>query len=164
MDWSRNGLQTARFTGFSRVGSWKDWIGTVPSDPGVYVVVCHQGQRPAFLASSAGGHFKQRDPTATKERLEREWIHEAEVLYVGKANLLRRRIDQLMRFSEGKPVGHWGGRFLWQVKGHEEFEVAWLTTLGAKPVEVEAGLLDDFRAEFGQMPFANIQGPQRSCP
>ena len=161
MDWTERGLRDAGFTGFHRVHTWRDWIAICPSSAGVYVVLCADCQRPSFLASSSGGHFKGRDPTVAIERLEREWIDGIDVLYIGKADLLRRRIEQLLIFSEGEPIGHWGGRFLWQLEGHKDFEIAWITTPDERPVDAEAKLLIKFRDEFGQLPYANIQGPQR---
>lgn len=161
MDWTQSGLLDCGFTGFRVVCAWQDWIATVPSSAGVYVVLCTASLEPSFLAASSGGRFKGRDPTVAVERLEREWIEGVEVLYVGKADLLRRRIEQLLKFSEGEPVGHWGGRFLWQLEGHKDFEIAWITTPDERPVDAEAKLLIKFRDEFGQLPYANIQGPQR---
>src|SRR2546427_3935686 len=93
-------------------------IKDVPVLPGVYVVVCSEAEQPSFLASSIGGHFKGKDPTVPVSALESRWVPGTDVLYVGKADQLRRRIDQLCRYAGGDHrVGHWGGRYLWQVAG-----------------------------------------------
>ena len=84
-----------------------------------------------------------------------------EVLYFGKADQLRERVHQLCRFGAGEPIGHWGGRLLWQIAGAEEFLVAWLPTPGGSPFAAEHELMHEFRARFGSWPFANIQGPRK---
>ncbi len=57
--------------------------------------------------------------------LSSRWHATTDVLYIGKATSLRSRVGQLVRFGGGSPVGHWGGRYLWQVAGSAEFLVAW---------------------------------------
>jgi hypothetical protein len=59
-------------------------------------------------------------------------------LYVGRARSLRRRITALARFGSGQPVGHWGGRYLWQLADHEDLAIAWRTS--DEPVALEASL------------------------
>jgi hypothetical protein len=90
--------------------------------------------------------------------LEARWIPAAEVLYIGKADRLGRRIRELSEFGRGRPIGHWGGRFLWQIEGSAELLVAWLETPGREPRDLEVEMLGGFRAKFGRQPFANIAG------
>ena len=44
-----------------------------------------------------------------------------DVLYVGKAKNLRERIKRYWKFGEGKPVAHWGGRYIGQIKYSKNF-------------------------------------------
>jgi hypothetical protein len=97
------------------------------------------------------------DPTVPVGVLEGRWIPNSELLYVGKANRLRRRIRELSDFGQGRPIGHRGGRFLWQIEGSQDFVVAWMQTPGRGPRDVEVELLAAFRDEHsGRQPFANI--------
>jgi hypothetical protein len=127
----------------------------MPRSGGVYVIVRASTMDPAFLASSSGGRFKDKDPTVSKPALHANWVPGAEVVYIGKANQLRRRLRQYTDFGSGKPVGHWGGRLIWQLADSLELLVAWKETPGMVPAAVEAGLLSEFRAEHGKPPFAN---------
>ena len=162
MDWSRAGLRAYGFRGFERVAAWHSWIDEVLPEPGVYVVISVEPGAPSFLDSNPGGRFKGCNPTVPRERLESEWIVGTKVLYVGKGDQLQRRIRQLTQFANGEPVGHWGGRLLWQLDGHESFEVAWLVTPSERPANVEVELITDFVEQFGRLPFANLQRPRGS--
>jgi hypothetical protein len=68
---------------------------------------------------------------------------------------LRKRIRQLIQFASGKPVGHWGGRCLWQLEDSDEFLIAWRVETSAR--QAEAKLLDRFEVRYGRLPFANWQ-------
>ena len=77
----------------------------------------------------------------------------AEIFYIGKATSLRSRVGQPVRFGGGSPVGHWGGRYLWQLEGAESFIVAWRTIPQSEAAERE--MIEAFRTAFGALPFAN---------
>jgi hypothetical protein len=152
----RSVLEARGFEGFLTTrelsaGRLKD----VPSSPGIYVVISAAAGQPSFLASSIGGRFKGKDPTVAESALVTRWVAATDVLYIGKADQLKRRIAQLCRYAAGEPVGHWGGRYLWQVVGCENFSIAWLP--GEDPFEGERRLIEEFKEEFGCLPFANIQ-------
>lgn len=148
-------LESAGFAGFARVDGLKDGCPELPESPGVYVVLRVSNEPVSFLEKSAGGHFKGRDPSLDATRLEGEWIERAGALYVGSAGNLRRRVDQLVRFGRGNPVGHWGGRALWQLSDHASLTVAW--QVADDPVGREAALLRTFQEQFGRLPFANLR-------
>ncbi|MGK2938806.1 MAG: helix-turn-helix domain-containing protein [Solirubrobacteraceae bacterium] len=151
----RQALESAGFAGFAGVDGLKDGCPGLPESPGVYVVLRVSSEPVSFLAKSAGGRFKGKDPSLDAARLEGEWIEGAEALYVGSAGNLRRRVDQLVRFGRGEPIGHWGGRALWQLSDHARLIVAWQVT--DDPVGREAALLRGFQEQFGRLPFANLR-------
>lgn len=132
---------------------------TIPNVSGVYAVVRACSDPVAFVGKSAGGHFKGRDPSVARGTLTRAWINGTDTMYLGRARLLRRRIDELARFGRGESVGHWGGRYLWQLADHDNLLVAW--HVATDYVEREAALIDEFRATHGGLPFANLAHPRR---
>lgn len=130
---------------------------SAPVGAGIYFVVDPRPGEPQYLDVSRGGRFKSKNPTVAVGELESNWIDGTEVLYIGKSNNLRRRINELRRFGLGEPVGHWGGRYLWQLEGAERLQVGWM--LADEPAETEAELLHTFMSAFGALPFANLVCP-----
>lgn len=130
---------------------------SIPSEGGVYMVTTSRTSA-KFLRESVGGHFKGKNPTVSLEVLRDKWVPGSPVLYIGKANSLRRRIDQLARFGRGEPIGHWGGRYMWQLENSDDLQVTW--KVDSHPSESEADLIADFLQEFGVLPFANLNQPR----
>jgi hypothetical protein len=75
---------------------------------------------------------------------------------------LRRRVGALVKFSQGEPIGHRGGRYLWQLAGCQALLVAWM----AEPycAGLEDALLGAFEGAHGQLPFANHIRDHRGAP
>jgi hypothetical protein len=131
---------------------------TAPGCPGAYVVVRCDDTRPRFLSESKGGHWKNKDPKASREELKKKWVEGTDLLYIGKADRsLRERISCLVRFSNGRRCGHWGGRYLWQVGGCEQFSIMYKETPGEPASCAEKALLREFVSTFGKLPFANLR-------
>lgn len=153
--WTRSGLEAAGFLGWMTFETLIRQLTEVPQTGGVYVVVQVAGASADFLDANPGGRFKGRDPSVEASALEANWVADAEVVYIGKADNLRRRLRQFAQFGAGKPIGHWGGRLIWQLSQSATLEVAWRETPGQVPKEVEDQMLIDFRAAYGKPPFAN---------
>jgi hypothetical protein len=153
--WTRDSLEAAGFVGWITFAALTNALTDVPQTGGVYVVIQAAGAEPECLNSNPGGRFKDRDPTVDAAALEANWVDGAEVVYIGKADNLRRRLRQFGQFGAGKPVGHWGGRLIWQLARTTELLVAWRETPGEVPKEVETTMLADFKAAYSQPPFAN---------
>jgi hypothetical protein len=153
---TKDGLEKAAFTGFTAVADLViDRCGDVGPGPGVYVVLRVAPSRPRFLSTSVGGWFKGRDPTVDVALLRRRWVEDTHVLYIGKAGTsLRQRVRALVDYGSGRPVGHQGGRYLWQVEGSSSFLIAWKPIADARREEIR--LLDEFIGIHGSLPFANI--------
>ncbi len=147
-------LRASGFSGFRPLASLD--TDTAPKEGGVYVVVADPIQPPRFMPVSVGGHFKRKDPTVHESVLRSKWIEECSVVYIGKATSIRSRLRQYRDFGLGKPVGHWGGRLIWQLENHAELLVCWRAT-NEEPRQVEESLLAAFEQEFGQLPFANLR-------
>lgn len=153
----RADLEARGFKGFVRVRDLPRGCPTVPAQPGIYVALRPGSGEAELLEASVGGHFKGQDPAVAREDLLANWVDGAAVLYIGRGGDLRKRLDLLARFSRGEPVGHWGGRLLWQLGDHDKLLVAWLET--TDPVNDEADLIDEFTDAHGALPFANLNRP-----
>lgn len=156
-------IQQAGFTGFQTVAELQATkCSAIPKERGVYVFVRDTVERLTFLEVSSGGHFKGRNPAVDISTLQANWIEGAKVVYIGKAGsltgraTLRSRLWQYMRFGMGDPVGHWGGRFIWQLADAKALIVCWKPTPQEEPGDVESELIQEFRSQYGNRPFANL--------
>jgi hypothetical protein len=161
MSFSKTALKRARFAG------WTTWpqlrsseYSPVPATPGAYMVYRSTTDFPTFVHPSPGGWFKGEDPTVTDSRLQTEWVEGAHVVYIGKADVLRRRLAQFGRFGAGEPVGHRGGRLIWQLADADDLLVAWHEiSWGETARDYEQRLIGAFAAMHdGRRPFANLTG------
>ena len=131
----------------------------VPRQMGIYLVL-NNDQPADFLHTNYGGHFKGKDPTIQIDKLKSNWVNETQVLYIGKAGggtskaTLQKRLKQYMRFGEGDPVGHWGGRLIWQLGNNRNFLIAWKRLILSHHKNLNSGafLIDD-REENGASNF-----------
>ena len=153
MDSTRAALEGSGFVGWLPFSAIRE--SACPSTSGVYVVTYVGDEPVAFAERSCGGWFKGRNPAVSRDVLRSNWVETAEVVYIGKADRLRRRLTQFADFGAGRPVGHWGGRLIWQLPDVGALQVAWKETPGRVPVDVEAELIAAFRLAFGKPPFAN---------
>lgn len=127
----------------------------IPENKGVYIIL-FKGKYPVFLEKSSAGRYKRKNPTVSIEKLSANWIKNEEIIYIGKAGKnIRKRIKQYVEFGSGKPVGHWGGRYIWQIKNPEELVVAWKET-EKDPEIVESELINTFKEKHDNRPFANL--------
>ncbi|MCH5307617.1 MAG: hypothetical protein J1E37_06000 [Prevotella sp.] len=156
-----NLLRENGFQGFKTIKELWNNNSQIPKKQGVYVVIYGKGDRPAFLEKGTGGFFKGKDPNVTIEELEQKWVENTSVLYIGKAGgtgakaTLNSRLVQYLKFGQGRNIGHWGGRYIWQLADAEDLIVCWKETT-EEPRDVESKMIDDFKkAHEGKRPFAN---------
>ncbi len=155
--WNRSCAEAAGFAGFAEAGALRlSRCKEIPSTPGCYVVVREAEEAPAFLPASVGGWFKGKNPTVGVDVLNSRWLPETTVVYLGMASKnLRVRVRALVDYGGGKPVGHQGGRFLWQMEGCSSLLVGWRDDPDASALE--SRLLAEFELVHGQLPFANLR-------
>ena len=118
---------------------------------------------PEFLARSVAPLYRGEDPSQPIEALSERWVPGAQVLDIGRArgpgvrSLLRQRVKRYLRFGHGRVVGHWGGRFVWQLRDHAALRVCWKTTSAEDAGPTEARLQARFHEHHGALPFANLR-------
>ena len=161
---NRDFLQAQGFEGFKTVGELMDGTKTrIPVQMGVYVVLRESKSAPQFLTKGTGGFFKSKDPNVPLAELETNWLTGTSILYIGKAGgtgnsaTLQKRLSQYLRFGQGANVGHWGGRYIWQLADSRDLVVCWKILTNEEPREVEQQMIADFKAAHaGKRPFANL--------
>jgi hypothetical protein len=157
----RAALEAIGFAGWKTWGQLRaDDLALVPRGPAVYVVYRADLGEPEFLASNPGGRFKEQDPMIAVDVLQAKWVPGAEVVYIGKADDAGRRLKQFARFGAGEPVGHWGGRYIWQLADSDELLVGWhAISWEERARDYEKRLLTRFsELHRGARPFANLTG------
>ncbi|MFC4595084.1 hypothetical protein [Sphingobium tyrosinilyticum] len=155
-------IRNAGFEGFVPIGSLLDRIKDVPQKSGVYLVIAPDDFVTEYLEAGSGGWFKGRDPNVALTVLTNAWIQGARVINIGKAggptssSTLRKRLRQYMCFGQGQAIGHWGGRYIWQLRAASTLLIAWKIT-ESDPRQVERELIAAFQKQYGARPFANLQ-------
>lgn len=159
---SQDDLASAGFEGFVPFSELR--TAGVPDAAGVYLILRLTEAEPDFRQSSPAGRFQGKDPTVGLEALRTKWVRGTPVLYVGKASErrtgrggLRQRLDEYRRYGAGEPVGHRGGRYIWQLSDSSELVVAWRAAGDDDAEDIEAALLAEFMTAFGRLPFANLK-------
>jgi len=64
-----------------------------------------------------------------------------------------------MRFGKGEPVGHRGGRYIWQLQDNKDLLMCWRPIIKGveDPSAMESELLCEFVGTYGRLPFANLR-------
>ena len=150
------------FEGFNSIKELQNNSSLIPKKMGIYYVLNVNNINPKFLKNGTGGFFKDKNPNVSTTELEQNWNLNTEILYIGKAGsidgnaTLQSRLKQYINFGLGKKVGHWGGRYIWQIENSQELIICWKTTEKIEPRELEKEHIKNFKIEFGKRPFANL--------
>jgi len=166
---SIDALRAEGFMGFRNIGDLFLSCSGVPNERGNYIVLYLGGDYPKFVSKGVGGFFKGKDPNRPIAELEEHWVPGAIVVYIGQAGgiikgkwseeTLNRRISRYMEFGQGKPVGHWGGRYIWQIQNYKDLVLCWqpLSQKVRDPKQVEGEMIWKFKSIYGKWPFANLR-------
>ena len=174
-------LKKAEFEGFCSVEKLREDLSWIPAVQGVYMVVYQGDVMPEFLENGTGGLKRKKDksgklkiinPNVPVSELKSNWVDGTCVVYIGKAggvdakgkksnSKLQKRISDYLDFGSGEPVGHWGGRLIWQIKDSKDLLFCWkaIQEQEGNPVEIEKEFIADFKRQYGgKRPFANLKG------
>ena len=133
-------------------------LRTLPQLPGVYAVSYAEGYPASWPVTSCGGWHKGRNPAVDPERLRAKWVDGTDIVYVGMTDrTLAKRIREFARFGKGEPVGHWGGRLIWQLPDPGRLMVGWIALDAGLASWREREMLAEFIGTFGRLPFANLR-------
>lgn len=157
-------LRLNGFTGFKTISEIVERnYADIPNVRGIYALLYHNIV-PEFVEVGTGGHFKSKNPNASIEMLKESWVDNVSIIYIGKAGAengsatLKSRLRQYFNFGQGKAVGHWGGRYVWQLKDCYNIVVCWKELPHGNPRQEEATLISEFVKQYDKRPFANLVG------
>ena len=132
---------------------------SIPAESGIYKIYMPSDFEIVISSGTdAVNTYKGRSLLYPTEKLEDKWsvIQKADkegILYIGKADDLRKRITELIEYGYGKPVPHRGGRAVWQLENNKKLLIEMI--LCEKPREKERQMLIEYRERYGVYPFAN---------
>lgn len=155
-------LKEVGFEGFVKIKDLRRNYDLLPNEKGIYFILKLTKEQPEFINPGTGGFFKGRDPNVSINTLTNKWVDDTIILYIGKAggvnsmSNIKKRVKQLLEFGNNRPVGHWGGRYLWQLKDIENCVVCWKKIINEEPLETERKFINKFIEKYGRLPFANI--------
>lgn len=149
-------IRKAGFVGFKSIHHYYNNPNEITDRPGVYLILLPSDFNKTFLENGTGGFFKGKNPNVSIPELENNWVTGTPVIYIGKATSLRKRLRQYFQFGNGKSVGHYGGRYIWQLSGAHDLHVCFLPTDNYDLETIESALIQDFRTQFNARPFANL--------
>lgn len=151
-------LKGMGFKGFIKVKDLRDNFESIPKCSGVYMVLNPNMEKFSFLEIGTGGFFKGKNPNVDISVLNDRWIDNTIVIYIGQTgSTLRKRIGDYIKFGQNKPIGHWGGRYIWQIKDAESLIFCWMKVDNIAPSIIEEQLLQDFKNKYLHLPFANLR-------
>ena len=150
------------FIGFKKISDLLANSSFIPKTKGVYLVLNPNLKKAEYLHIGTGGHFKGKNPNVSLDILTANWVENSLVIYIGKAGsensraTLHSRLKQYFSFGQGKNIGHYGGRFIWQLKNLADLIICWKPLVDDDPRTFENHLIKKFVTEFSKRPFANL--------
>lgn len=142
------------FVGFKTIEELRGNKSLIPKEKGVYVIL-NLEKEINFLKIGTGGFFKAKEPNVEIAILKQNWVENTDVIYIGKATELQKRLNQYFCFGNGKNVGHYGGRHIWQLENSKNLIVCWKVTED-NPRDEEKKLIQLFFKQYDKLPFANL--------
>jgi len=108
-----------------------------------------------YLETGTVGFFKGKYPNVSLSTLEDNWIEGSKVVYTGKATNLKARLGLYFKFGQGKNIGHYGCRLIWQLGNSRKIVICWKVISDVTPRIAEKELIKAFKVMNGKRSFAN---------
>jgi len=122
-------IKKAKFSGFRKMNELFNGSFPIPKMKGIYLVLNPNYKKAEYLQIGTGGYFKGKNPNVSLEELKSNWVDNSLFVYIGKAGnetskaTLNSRLKQCFGFGQGKNIGHWGGRLIWQLKNANDTQM-----------------------------------------
>jgi len=133
----------------------QEWA-MLPEEKGVYAVIAPEGFSPEF-AENVDDDWKKE--------LEEYWVKDTNILYFGKVGkekqktkrTLRKRIREYIKSKLSETGNHRGGKNIWHLKNVEQLYFIWKECKACEQEELEGELIERFKEDYKQFPFANLK-------
>lgn len=132
------------------------------SAAGVYLIVYEGKETPQFIIPGCGPEkYRDREVNTIKDKLEENWIclgFNRNIVYIGESESkggVGARVKEHMKFGNGEEANAYGGRYIWQIKDHDNLLVFWKKS--NNPKREKKLILKDFKDKYGKLPFANLK-------
>lgn len=157
-------IKEMNFFGFKKIEDLFQNPFNIPNERGVYMVLYLINKKPKFVEKGVGGFFKGKNPNQSIEELNNNWVENSIVIYIGQAGGIRngkwsnatlsKRICTYLEFGQGKDIGHYGGRLIWQIQNYQELVLCWKTlpNKNKDPKEYEKELINEFKKNMVKDP------------
>lgn len=155
-------IKKAGFLGFKKMSDLFIDCSSISKIKGIYLILNPNYNNAEYLEIGTGGYFKGKNPNVSLDELKLNWVDNSLIVYIGKAGgetskaTLNSRLKQYFGFGQGKNIGHWGGRLIWQLKNSNDLIVCWKPLPNEDPRIIENELIKKFVLEFSKRPFANL--------
>ncbi len=145
------------FSNFCRFEKLMDsGCSSITTDSGVYIVFIPIGLGVNINdETTAISMHKGRNLLYDKQMLESKINRNSRILYIGKANNLRNRIRQYVRYGYGLCDNHRGGRAIWQLNNNKSLLIGYTKYRNPRGIEIE--LLLEYEKIHNTLPFANFK-------
>ncbi len=148
---------------FSILELHSGFINIIPEQAGIYYVEIPSGFELIVMNETDGlKKVGKKKPFKVyyKEDME-HWLvqykinSKNKILYVGKADNLKKRLEEYINFGYGVETHHFhsGGRAIWYLKNNKSLLISY--ELCDNPPKKEAEQIDRHILKYGEKPFAN---------
>lgn len=144
-------------------------IKQIPNTSGVYFVIIPVNYEIRIKEKTDGFELTSKGKSSSYpiEKLQKKAEHYGEkypytsnILYIGKARDLQRRIEQYVGYRYNGPnlFPHDGGRAIWQLENNEKLLLRYMECKEDEDCEViEKQLICTYKERHGAYPFANMR-------